>query len=55
MRKEQCAQRGPRGGRCRNRQRFDLDFCAKHTQMVLDGKPQFCVQCNEMVTKEVKS
>ena len=25
----QCAQRGPRGGRCRNRTHYFLDFCKR--------------------------
>jgi hypothetical protein len=52
MKPQGCAQVGPRGGRCRRLQEYALDFCAKHNQLVLDGKPQYCSKCNDVVDRE---
>ena len=51
---DKCAAIGPRGGLCsRQAERdpftrpiFTLDFCARHNQMVRDGKVIQCTKCD---------
>ena len=57
---QKCNAIGPRGGKCsRNAERdpftvtgYTLDFCARHNQMVLAGKPLYCGKCGGMVSAD---
>jgi len=46
----QCAQIGPRGGQCRRKQEYLLDFCPRHNQMVRDGTSLWCRKCGGVVS-----
>ena len=50
--RDQCAQVGPRGGRCRRLQEHTLDFCAKHNQEYRDGKLLHCLKCDQEIDGE---